>query len=204
MPKLRSIFGHITHRWHFHLLFRKEKYDAKVFCVGYNKTGTTSLGKALKLLGYRHTSFNKRVWRDFYSNGKTDKIIRYTAKFEAFDDLPWLKEDMIPILDKSFPGSKFIYLERDEESWAKSNDKWRQKLFGRIPNLEEDLEKFRNHREFVLNYFKDRSPDDFIVMNIQEKGGFKRLADFLGKETDQTDFPHQNKTSDLKHRRKMP
>lgn len=201
MPKLSSLVSLFTHRWHGHLLFRKERYDAKVFCIGYNKTGTTSLGKALKILGYRHASFNKKVWRDFYRNGKVEKIVKYTAKFESLDDLPWLLEDMIPIMDKAFPGSIFIFLERDEESWKQSYKRWRKKLFGETADIEVELEKYRKHRSFVLNYFKDRSPDEFIVINIQEENGFKRLADFLGKETDQTEFPHQNRTSDLRDRK---
>ena len=203
MLKLNSILALFTHRWHWHLLLRKERYDPKVFCIGYNKTGTTSLGKALKILGYRHTSFNKRVWRDFYRNGKVEQIVRYTAKFEALDDLPWLLEDMIPVMDQAFPGSKFIYLERDEDSWKKSYSLWRQKLFGETPDIDAELQKFRDHRNFVKDYFRNRSEEEFIILDIREKDGFKKLALFLGRETDQTDFPHQNRTSDLKQRRRV-
>src|SRR5699024_4627029 len=92
------------------LAFRKPRYDSKIFCIGFNKTGTTSLGRALTDLGFRHSSFSQIVWRKYYQRGKIDKVLKYTAKFESFDDLPWLKEDMIPVLDKHFPGSKFIYL----------------------------------------------------------------------------------------------
>jgi hypothetical protein len=199
---VKAIHDRLTHLTHAHLWFRKNNFGSKVFCIGYNKTGTTSLGKAFKMLGYRHTSFNKKVWRDFYRNGKVDKIIHYTAKFEAMDDLPWLLEDMIPVMDNAFPGSKFIYLQRDEASWKESYKRWRKKVFDEKPDLEIELEKYRAHRSFVLDYFKDRPAEDFLVMDIKEKNGFKKLANFLGKETDQSDFPHQNKTSDLQHRKK--
>ena len=35
------------------IFLRKPQYTNKVFCIGYNKTGTTSCGKALELLGDR-------------------------------------------------------------------------------------------------------------------------------------------------------
>ena len=36
----------------FKLTFVKPNYNGKIFCIGFNKTGTTSLGKSLELLGY--------------------------------------------------------------------------------------------------------------------------------------------------------
>lgn len=175
-------------------IFRKPKYSGKVFCIGYNKTGTTSLGKSLELLGYKNSSFNRTVWRDYYAKGKTDKILKYASKFDSFDDLPWLKEDMIPILDKTFPGSKFIYLERDEESWKKSMYNWRYKTFEEYPDLEKSFNDYQNHKNFVMDYFKDRSGKDFLTLNIRDQVGFRKLAEFLDKKVIRDDFPHFNKT----------
>jgi len=176
------------------LMCRKPTYTGKVFCIGYNKTGTTTIGKSLEMLGYRNSSFNKKVWRKYYKKNKIDKVLNYTARFDSFDDLPWLKEDMIPILDREFPNSKFIYLTRDEKSWKQSLHNWTVKISGERPDLEEELEAFREHRAFVLEYFKNRSGDDFIVLDVRDKKGFKKLAEFLGKETDREEFPHFNET----------
>lgn len=85
---------------------RKPKYTGKVFCIGYNKTGTTTIGKSLEILGYRNSSFNKRVFLEYKSN-QIDKVLDYTARFDSMDDLPWLRIDMIPILDKAFPNMVF-------------------------------------------------------------------------------------------------
>lgn len=174
--------------------FRKSNYSSKVFCIGYNKTGTTSLGKSLGMLGYRNSSFNRIIWRNYYQKGKTKKILHYASKFDSFDDLPWLKEDMIPILDRSFPGSKFIYLERDEESWKKSLYNWRYKTFEEYPDMDKSFQMYLEHRKFVLNYFEDRSESDFLILNIKDKSGFKKLAHFLNKKVIRDDFPHFNKT----------
>ena len=177
------------------LIFRDHDYSGKIFCIGFNKTGTTSCGKAIEKLGFFHSSFNRKVWRKYYHNNQMVKLLKYTAKFESFDDLPWLKEDMIPVLDKVFPGSKFIYLTRDEASWKQSMKNWTYKMTGEYPDMEEKLRQFRAHKEFVLNYFADRSEDHFLVLDVREEGAYEKLGRFLGKETPQRNFPHFNKTA---------
>lgn len=179
-------------------LLEKPVWSEKVFCIGYNKTGTTTIGKSFEILGYRNSSFNKKVWRKYYKEGKIQKVLNYTARFDSFDDLPWLKEDMIPVLDRAFPGSKFIFLHRDEESWKESFKNWTYFKTGRYPDLETGLEAFRAHRKFVLNYFEHRNQKDFLIIDVQDPSGFKKMASFLGKEAPQPHFPHFNKTSETK------
>lgn len=179
------------------LVFKKEEYNGKIFCIGFNKTGTTTVGASLELLGYRHSSFNEIVWKEYYKKGRIDKVLKYTAKFESFDDLPWLQSDMIPIVDKKFPNSKFIYLARDEKSWQKSLYNWTYTMSGKYPNkqyIEKRLADFRKHRNFVLDYFNNRPADEFIILDVTDKMGFKKLADFLGKPTIREEFPHFNKS----------
>jgi hypothetical protein len=146
------------------------------------------------MLGYDHSTYNQKVWIDYYLKGRLEKVIEYTAKFESFDDLPWLKEDMIPILDHKFAGSKYIYLERDEASWKQSFARWNQLVFGKNPDVDAGWEEYLHHRQFVLNYFKNRSSKEFIILNVKDPVGFKKLADFLGKVAPQGAFPHLNKT----------
>lgn len=179
----------------FKLNFVKPQYNDKVFCIGFNKTGTTSIGRALELLGYRNSSFNKIVWEKYYLKNKVDKVLKFTAKFDSLDDLPWLKEDMIPILDKTFPNSKFIYLTREEGAWKKSLYTWSYNRFGEHADIDNSLKEFRKHTEFVLDYFKERSKDEFIILDIKDPKGFKKLASFLGKTCSQDYFPHFNKSN---------
>jgi len=173
---------------------RSPQYTGKVFCVGYNKTGTTSVGKAIAKLGYRHTSFNMKVWTKYYENNQIVKALQYATKFDSFDDLPWLKEDMIPVLDRVFPKSKFIYLTRDDDSWKTSFYNWRFKVYGKYPDMKTAFERYCLHREFVMDYFQNRTSEEFIVLDVKDPLGFKKLAGFLGKRTDCESFPHYNKT----------
>jgi hypothetical protein len=179
------------------LFFKKENYGPKVFCIGFNKTGTTTLGKSLEMLGYKNSSFNLDVWKD-YKAGKIDKVLKYTSKFDSFDDLPWLREEFIPILDKTFPSSKFIYLDRDEESWKKSIYRWRTLKELHYSNEEDFLQRFNSHKSFVMDYFKNRN-EDFTIVTISDKEGFKKLATFLNTKAPQDAFPHFNKTDNFEH-----
>ena len=109
---------------------------------------------------------------------------------------------MIPILDKSFPNSKFIFLDRDEEAWKKSLYNWRYRKWGVYLDIEKGVEGYRRHKEFVLNYFKDRIGDDFISLEIKDKNGFLKLGEFLGKKVPMNNFPHHNKTDSIPSKHK--
>jgi hypothetical protein len=178
---------------HFKLKFRKPKYDSKVFCIGYNKTGTTTIGKAFEMLGYYNSSFDNKVWRN-YKQGNINKVIEYTAKFDTCDDLPWLNPDMIKLIYEKFPDSKFIYTERDEMSWKRSYTEWRTKFKTTIADADRAWHNYLEHQAFVLDFFKDKQ-EQLLKVNVNEKGGFRRMAEFLGKESPDENFPHFNKTN---------
>ena len=109
----------------------------KVFCVGQNKTGTTSLAKALKDLGFvvaRQRPAEQLIhdWlrRDFRT------IIRFCYSAQAFQDVPFSLPYTFQALDMHFPGSKFILTVRDSpEQWYQSMTRFHAKVFGngRIP-----------------------------------------------------------------------
>jgi len=94
----------------------------KVFCIGAGKTGTTSLGAALKLLGYRLGNQQEgelliEDWakRDFSS------LIAYCHKADAFQDSPFCWDFTFQAMDMAFPRSKFILTVRDSaEQWYDS------------------------------------------------------------------------------------
>ncbi|MBR9921968.1 MAG: hypothetical protein GYB31_14100 [Bacteroidetes bacterium] len=172
--------------------FRRPKYKNKVFCIGYNKTGTTSFGAGMKVLGYRNASFNKKVWREYYLKGDLKKVIRFASKYDSFDDLPWLLEDLIPVLDLEFPESKFVYLERNEADWLSSLRRWKKNVKNEEINDVLELSRFREHRKFILEYFKGRNGEDFLILDISDELGLMKLARFLGVQAPQSAFPKLN------------
>lgn len=90
---------------------------AKVFCIGFHKTGTTSLGLALRELGYSVTGPNG-IRDPNISQNVYDMAFRIVEQYDAFQDNPW------PILyrelDDRYPKSKFILTLRSSESWIRS------------------------------------------------------------------------------------
>jgi hypothetical protein len=117
----------------------------KIFCVGRNKTGTTSLGAALRNLGFKvapqaPAELLTPEWarRDF------KPLIRFCRKYDAFQDAPFSLDFTYVAMDQAFPGSRFILTERDSaEVWYESAVRFSAKLLGveRVPTAE-DLGNF--------------------------------------------------------------
>lgn len=62
--------------------------NEKIFCIGFHKTGTTSLALALSQLGYRVTGANG-VWNPNIRNEVYELAFRLVEEFDAFRDNPW-------------------------------------------------------------------------------------------------------------------
>jgi hypothetical protein len=117
------------------------KKREKVFCIGQNKTGTTSVKEVLKRLGYRIGDQAKAEllihdWaqRDF------KKIVKLCHSADAFQDIPFSNEFTYEILDYAFPGSKFILTVRNsKDEWFESLKRFHTKLIGkgRLPTADD-------------------------------------------------------------------
>ncbi len=114
----------------------------KVFCIGLNKTGTTSLGKALEDFGFNVANqrtgellLKDYVRRDFRP------ILKFCQTANVFQDIPFGTQFLFPILDYEFPNSKFILTIRDnEDEWYKSITEFHASFFGKpTPPLSEEL-----------------------------------------------------------------
>lgn len=178
----------------------------KVFGVGFQKTGTSSLGIALEDLGYRVASYWQ--FRDFATDagvtreklwGRMKEVL--ATSFDAGKDTPF------PVfyreLDQEFPGSKFILVIRDAEKWYQSalDD------FGRHPNEVHRLiygvpapagckdvwvERYERHNRDVQDYFRGR-PNDLLTLRLDAgEVGWASICPFLGVETPDKPWPHAN------------
>ncbi len=52
---------------------------------------------------------------------------------------------------------------------------------------------YNRHNSSVIEYFSNR-PNDLLVLNVAEKGAYKRLCDFLDKPCNREEFPWENRT----------
>ncbi len=180
----------------------------KIFGIGFHKTGTTSLGRALRALGYRvHKgfSFNMQGKHVVIPEPITLEKLRAVALpmvryYSAFEDNPWplLFKD----LDAAYPGSRFILTDRDPERWYRSASRFHdgphspmldfiygQKNFEISENRAAALSRFNAHNEGVRTYFKDR-PDDLLCWDLESEPSWERLCSFLDLPVPRRAFPH--------------
>jgi hypothetical protein len=104
----------------------------KVFCIGRNKTGTTSLEKALRDLGYIVGSqATAELLIHDYARRDFRPIVEYCRTAEAFQDIPFSLPYTYQIVDYAFPGSKFILSVRDnDDEWYRSLIRFHQMRLG--------------------------------------------------------------------------
>lgn len=122
--------------------------NQKVFVIGRNKTGTTSLAAALQSAGYRIGSQHEAEgllddWhrRDFCA------LLEYCHSADAFQDVPFSLPDTYKAVDIAFPDAKFVLTVRDSpEQWYKSVTTFHAYLMGldRRPTAT-DVKRFGYH-----------------------------------------------------------
>ncbi|UCF49031.1 MAG: hypothetical protein JSU91_04595 [Thermoplasmatales archaeon] len=173
-------------------IFKKKNYP-KVFCIGYPKTGTTSLYKALNILGYRAVRiFDTKTWhkkdlRKYISHIKK-------SKYDAFVDFPISDNILYQDIDKEIPNSKFILTIRDKKSLETSYKNFYKEapFYEKIlKDLEGKLLNLNKRNEEILKYFKNK-PSQLLVMNIINGDGWDMLCKFLDKPIPKKKFPHKN------------
>ena len=195
------------------MFFYARNDDPKVFGIGLSRTGTTSLAKALAMLGYRtqhwRAPLDHRVLTledCFFCDAVTDINVSY-----AFESLACM-----------FPNAKFVYTTRPVRNWARSiSDHFRlsapaglrERLYhlpisptgsGQAPphtllyhailhalytsheTWEDAYEAFDQR---VRHYFST-CPERFLEMDVFREGhGWSELCAFLGKDIPDVEYP---------------
>ncbi len=114
-----------------------KRSNTKIFIIGRNKTGTTSIRKSFKDLGYI-VGDQRRAELLYSSYMKSDfnPIIDYCRTAEVFQDYPFSYSETYKHMDKAFPKSKFILTIRDSaEQWYDSLTNAHSKKFGKEGSL---------------------------------------------------------------------
>jgi hypothetical protein len=185
----------------------------KIIGVGFQKTGTSTLREALKILGYTVKDTTPRALIPIL-RGNFNKVLRIIKNYDALEDTPWYL--IYKELDQLLPGSKFILTIRDEASWYTSVSKHigdlpaahHEWIYGRGKGLvkyhrQNTIDVYRQHNKEVIEYFRNR-PNDLLVLDFTKGNGWEPLCRFLGKEVPDIPFPHYNKTTDAEKRRRGP
>jgi O-antigen biosynthesis protein len=172
----------------------------KIFCIGLNKTGTSSLHRALQTLGFRSLHLGgpevPRAIKRATEEGRG--LVEYLGDYDAYSDI-WRLSERFDVLDQQYPGSKFILTIRDLDEWLESRRRHVERNVLRTERklykggfLTVDVEAwtrdYHQHHGRVLDYFAER-PDDLLVVNIAGGDGYELLCPFLGVDVPAEPFP---------------
>ena len=138
----------------------------KVFCIGRNKTGTTSIAAALQSFGLTiGLQARGEVLRADWGRRDFTRIIALCRTADAFQDVPFSSPSTFEAVDAGFPGSRFILTVRDSPGqWFESLVRFHTRIVnkGRVPTAD-DLREFDYRYKgylwegFVLSYGGDES-----------------------------------------------
>ena len=139
----------------------------RIFCIGRNKTGTTSIKSALLDLGFVVGDQRQAeiLYDRHYFAGEFGPIVDYCRSAEAFQDVPFSCPGTYRHLDRAFPGARFILSVRDSpEQWYRSLTRFHARLYGggAIPSYA-DLQKARYVRPGFMTHIVrlyGTSPED--------------------------------------------
>ncbi len=175
----------------------------KVFCIGFNKTGTSSLHALFEAMGLRsfHGAYADVVRPPDFADPM------YT-RYDCFSDG---ERHDFRALDRSFPDARFILLTRGLEDWLVSRLKhvhirerrgrtgwmWKEYTEDAVGAPVRWIERRRVYHDDVRAYFRDR-PDRFREWNVcdatpaQQQRIVDELHGFLGVEEKGLAFPRDN------------
>jgi len=127
----------------------------KVFGIGFNKTATTSMTSMLKQYGLK--TIHHGCWHHWVRD-------KQFSKFDNYDAFTDGQQKDFRVLDKKYPGSKFILNTRPLNSWMTS--RWchvetnkRTNRSSWKANSKEDLKSWA--------YSRDNYHADFMILDIQ-------------------------------------
>jgi hypothetical protein len=174
----------------------------KILGVGLSRTGTTSLTRALTLLGFKAMHYAPERLRDVFMGLNQKPDFRRYDDVDAITDIPaafFWKE-----LWWAYPNLKFILTDRDPDGWFKSiaahfsknkhknspGKTLRKLVYGTSEIDEETYKKhFNRHKETIV---KSIPAEKLLVMNISAGDSWAKLCPFLDCPIPDVSFPKLN------------
>ena len=194
----------------------KSKKLSKIFGIGLNKTGTSSLGRFFEKCGYNmhedYSCIKINMALDLQNNINMDKatlLLDIVDNYDVFEDWPW------PLIYKQclerYPDSKFVLTIRaDAEEWFRSlyyhckklgPTKQIKSVYGHYtPNHEtkkDFIEYYKRHNAKAVEFFKDK-PGKLLILSTDTDDSKK--SDILAKFCDldklsKIPYPNANKNT---------
>ena len=174
----------------------------KVFGIGLNKTGTTTLGECLTTLGYRHQSYSNAALQAFV-NGQVDTVVAMADRFDSCEDWPW------PLVWRALyerygDEARFILTTRSSpEIWIDSLKRhslnthptraMRPLIYGHYyPHgyETEHVAAYERHNQAVRDFFARAAPHALLEVCWENGDRWDKLCTFLEHDLPAAPFPH--------------
>jgi hypothetical protein len=172
----------------------------KMFGVGIAKSGTKTLGRCFRELGYRNCSIRDDLAPA--AVGEPAVVLAATGDFDSFEDFPWFW--FYEPLATRYPDARFVLTRRrDDDTWRRSfHNHMRTIPAERIELGRQLAEHFlpgapiddlhRVHNERVRVFFADK-PGRLLEVCWEETPSWDLLCSFLGQPVPDVPFPHENR-----------
>lgn len=178
----------------------------KVFGIGLNKTGTSSLKRALVTLGYNHCTMRGQMTHKFFNNS-FGQIFKTVEDFDSFEDWPWPLMYR-QVFEKYGETARYVLTRRSSaQAWLESlkahtlvtnpHNNPRKRVFGfDYPHGAEasHIAFYENHLAEVRKFFADQNAGHVLCEVCWEEGdGWQEICDFLKEPLPNAPFPHANR-----------
>jgi hypothetical protein len=182
----------------------------KIFCIGLNKTGTSTLHKAFEILGLKSVHYMddkgnniKEIITSNFLAG--NNILKGIDKYEVFSDWDQAPNTIAIFkeFDRQYPNSKFIANTRELQSWLDSRESHvKRNQEKKLKNPELDVKwlkidrqawenQYKSHYSEIKTYFENREKD-LLVFDVVEGDGWEKLCHFLDLPIPNIPFPRKN------------
>lgn len=171
-------------------MFFKTKVS-KIFCISFQRTGTTSVGQFFKDHEYSVAGYNEErsaEWSSKLYIGDLESIFssKDFKSHQVFEDNPWWEDNFYKILFHRFPDAKFILFTRDSDKWFDSMvSHSKGKTLG---NTFRHSKIYRREEEFYTafpneNYYESiKRVDNRLEINEIHRVHYKTLYNLRNKE----------------------
>jgi hypothetical protein len=176
----------------------------RVFCIGLNKTGTSSFHEAMQILGL--TSFHwggptvRRAVEAALAGGRP-LLSDLDPTVDAFSDVEPLTKNF-DVLDRQYPGSRFVLTVRPIDDWVDSRRRHVERnvirheageYHGNFLVVDEDgwRREWHEHVPRARKYFAGRA--DFLEVDLTTLPGWEPLCTLLDLPEPSVPFPWANR-----------
>ena len=178
----------------------------RVFCIGLNKTGTSSFHAAMEILGLKSIHWGGPAVRRTVEAALADDrplLSGLDPAIEAFSDVEPVTKNF-DVLDEQYPGSRFVLTVRRVDEWIDSRRRHVERNIARrrageyrgtflVVEEERWRAEWRDHVARVRMYFTDRA--DFLEIDLTADVGWEPLCRLLDRPQPSVPFPWANRDS---------